>query len=85
MQHVFALLEEAAEELLVLARADGRRLGLGTIFHRLVKLVEGNRLSQVICIFNAIDVEVEEDALETKLLDLLGRQVNRRLAAQDII
>lgn len=85
MQDVLSLLEKRAEELLILTRADGGGLGLGAVFHRLIELVEGNRLPQIIRVFDAVDVEVEVDALEAELMYLLGSQIDGRFAAQDVI
>ena len=77
MQHVLALLQEAAEILEVVARAHGGRLGVGAVGHGAVEVLEGDGLAQVVAVVAAVEHEVEADVLHVDGCELLGGKVGR--------
>ena len=77
MQHVLALLQEVAEILEVVACAHGGRLGVGTVGHGAVEVLEGDGLTQVVAIIAAIEHEVEADVLHVDGCKFLGGKVGR--------
>ena len=77
VQHVLALLQEAAEILEVVARAHSGRLGVGAVCHGAVEVLERNGLAQVVAVVAAIEHEVEADVFHVDGCKFFGGQVGR--------
>ena len=77
VQNVLALLQEAAEILEVVARAHGGRLGVGSVGHGTVEVLEGDGFSQVVAVVAAVEHEVEADMLHVDGCELLSGKVGR--------
>ena len=77
MEHVFALLQEAAEVIKEVSDARGRCLGVGTVGHRAVEIFKGNGFSQVVKIVLTVEHEVEADVLHIDSFKLFGGQIYR--------
>ena len=84
VQDILAVLQEVFKIHQVLFRIDLGSPRLRAVHHRLVKLVKGHGLAQIVRQVFSVQLVMETDIMNVTLLEMLFGQIRGRAAAQNI-
>ena len=85
MQHILAFFQEALKIGLVFFGVDLGGAGVRAIGHRLIELVKGNGLTEIVGVLFAIQLIVEADVTDVAVLEVFEAEVCGGTAAENEI